>query len=446
MKSDSSYTIDTTQRKLGPIWLSPGVKPKNVLTMFYSAAMAIGFINLLNLIQPLLLQDLLGMTSGEGNFTAIMYVVLEITTLVCAAPLANLSDQIGRRPIFTSGFIMIFVAMIFIPTARTGLELGAYRIVASVGIACCTTMIASLMADYPQNASRGKYIGINGFCTAVGVIIIGSGLTQMPKVFSGMGYSAIESISYTLWIGSALAFITAVVTFAGIKKGLTTKQTQKLPFIENAKAGLAAIAKNPRLILGCGATLMSRGDLVVLATFFSLWVQKLGADKGLESVAASATAGQLFGLMQIAMLFSLPVIAALADKYNRVTILALGMALAAIGYLALGVAPDPFESNIIYLVCVLAGIGEAGMIVAVPALIGQEAPEQTRGAVIGVAATFGAIGVLATNWVAGALFDNLSYKAPFLFMCALNVFMLIWALIVRFSTTDSPEPIIANEN
>ena len=99
MKSESSYTIDTTQRKLGPIWLSPGVKPKNVLTMFYSAAMAIGFINLLNLIQPLLLQDLLEMTSGEGNFTAIMYVVLEITTLVFAAPLANLSDQVGRRPI-----------------------------------------------------------------------------------------------------------------------------------------------------------------------------------------------------------------------------------------------------------------------------------------------------------------------------------------------------------
>ena len=444
MADQSSFEIDKSQRKLGPIWLSPGITRRNVLAMLYSGAMAIGFINLLNLIQPLLLQDQLGMSSGEGAFTANLYVVLETITLLVAAPIANLSDQIGRRPIFTLGFTLISLAMIFLPTADSGLEYGFYRVIASFGIACCTTMIGSLIADYPQNASRGKYIGVNGVCTAIGVIVVGSGMTQLPNVFSKMGYSPIESISFTLWIGSGLAFIAAVVAFSGLKKGRAATQSEKLPFMENAKTGLAEIAKNPRLILGCGATMMSRGDLVVLATFFSLWVQKLGADKGIESVVASATAGKLFGLTQIAMLLFLPVIALLADRINRVSTLSICMALAAIGYFALGISPDPYDSGLIYVVCVLAGIGEAGMIVAVPALIGQEAPAQSRGAIIGVAATFGAIGVIATNWVAGALFDTWSYQAPFLFMGVLNVLMLIWAVVVRLASNPKPAEAPAN--
>ncbi|MGI9291568.1 MAG: MFS transporter, partial [Gammaproteobacteria bacterium] len=200
MSDHRSLEIDKSQRRLGPIWLSPGVLPRNVLTMFYSGAMAIGFVNLINLIQPLLLQETLGMQSGEGDFTANLYIVTEIVTLLVAAPLANLSDQIGRRPIFSAGFLTICLAMLMLPTATSGTEYMAIRIVQSLGVACCTTMIASLMADYPQNPSRGKYIGLNGICSALGVIIIGSGMTQIPRLFTNAGYAPDVAISYTLWI------------------------------------------------------------------------------------------------------------------------------------------------------------------------------------------------------------------------------------------------------
>ena len=75
----------------------PGVLPKNVATLFFSAAMAIGFVNLINLIQPLLLKEQLGMTEGEGDFTANLYVVLEITTLSHAShhKIAHLLEGVG---------------------------------------------------------------------------------------------------------------------------------------------------------------------------------------------------------------------------------------------------------------------------------------------------------------------------------------------------------------
>jgi MFS family permease len=436
MSDHRSLEIDRTQRKFGPIWLSPGILPRNVLTLFYSGAMAIGFINLLNLIQPLLLQEQLHMTGGEGDFTANLYIVLEITTLLVAAPLANLSDQIGRRPIFSSGFMLVCITLVILPAATTGVELMLFRVVGSIGIACCTTMIASLCADYPQNAARGKLLGVNGVFTAVGVIALGSGLTQMPKVFTGMGYLPAEGISYTLWIGGSLAFVTSLITFAGIKKGRASSHEEKLPFLENAQIGLRAIKDSPRLMLGCGATALSRGDLTVLASFFSLWIQKAGTDKGIEAVAASATAGKLFGMIQLAMLCSMPFIAIMADRVDRVTNLAIGISLAAIGYFALGLSPDPFDSGLIYLVVVLAGIGEAAMIISVPALIGQEAPGALRGSIIGVAATIGALGIIASNKAAGYLFDNWDYQGPFLFMGVLNVCMLLWAIKVRVATND----------
>ena len=435
MPDHRSLEIDRTQRKLGPIWLSPGIMPRNVMTLFLSGAMAIGFINLINLIQPLLLQELLGMSEGEGDFTANLYVMTEITTLLVAAPLANLSDLIGRKPIFTSGFLIVCLTLIMIPGVTTGTELMLFRVFGSIGIACCTTMIASLIADYPQNASRGKFIGMNGICTAFGVIALGTGLTQVPRVLVGIGYTPIESITYTLWIGSGLAFVTALITFGGLRKGRATSHTKKLSFLENARVGLRETFKSPRLLLGCGATALSRGDLTVLASFFALWIQKTGTDNGVESVVASATAGKLFGLTQLAMLCAMPFIALLADRIDRVSNLCVAMTLASIGYFALWFAPDPFNSNLMYLVVVLAGIGEAVMIISVPALIGQEAPGHLRGSIIGVAATFGAIGIIATNKVSGYLFDNLGYQVPFLFMGALNCCMLGWAITVRLTTT-----------
>lgn len=437
MSDHGSFEIDQSQRRLGPIWLTPGIQPKHALTFFFSAAMAIGFINLLNLIQPLLLQEQLGMKAGEGDFTANLYIALELTTLLVAAPLANLSDLIGRRQIFSSGFIVVCLGLIIIPTATSGIELMVYRIFTSAGIACCTTMIASLMADYPQNASRGKFIGTTGVASGIGVIVVGSGLTQLPKLFESMDYTPVEASTMTMWIGSALALFVALVTFAGIKKGRVGSQDKRPSFLENARIGLGAIGKNSRLQLGCGATALSRGDLTVLATFFALWIQKTGADQGVQSVDAAATAGKLFGLAQIAMLLFMPVIAIFADRFDRVTTLSVSITLAAIGYFALGLAPDPFNSPLIYLVVILAGIGEAVMIVSVPALIGQEAPGPLRGSIIGVAASFGALGIIITNKVSGYLFDNLGYQVPFMFMGLLNSIMLFWAITVRIRTGSS---------
>lgn len=437
MADHDSFSIDRTQQRLGPIWLSPDILPRNAVTLFLSGAMAMGFINLLNLLQPYLLKEHLGMLASEGAFTANLYIAIEIMTLAVAAPIANLSDIVGRRPIFTTGFLIICIGLGAVSAARTPEMLAIARIGTAVGIACCTTMIASLIADYPQNASRGKFIGLNGIFASLGVIVVGSGMTQLPKVFAGMGFSAIEAGTLTLWIGSGAAILTGLLTWAGIRGGRVSGDHDRIPFLQNARIGLSRIRKSPRLVLGCGVTALSRGDLTVIASFFSLWVVKAGTELGIDTGAAQARAGMLFGIVMFSMLLSLPVMAIVVDRLDRVTTVCIAIALAGIGYFALGFAPNPFGPPLIFVAAILAGIGEGAMIITVPALIGQEAPKEIRGSIIGVAASFGALGIIVTNKASGWLFDNWSFQSPFVFMGFVNASILVWAVAVRLRAGSS---------
>jgi MFS family permease len=439
MSDHNTFEIDKTQNRLGPIWLSPGILPRHVLTLFYSAMFSIVFITFLNLVHPYILHEHLGIpTDQQGDFTGNLYVILELITIILAIPLGVLSDRVGRRPIFTVGFLLLAVGMALVPTATTPEGLALYRVIASAGIACCVTMTASLNADYPQNNSRGKQLAISGFFTALGIVIIASILMAgMPEFFKSRGMSPIESGHATYWVGSILALIAALVTWLGTVKGLPNRKTEREPFLPMLRIGIAEIRKNPRLTLGCGATFVSRGDLTVLATYFSLWLVAVGADNGMDIAETSAKAGMLFGLSQLAIPFSLPLVAILVDRLDRVTMVAAAMGCTACGYFFLGVVPDPLGSWQIYPALLLTGIGESMVIVTAPALVGQEAPSRVRGSIIGVTALFGGLGVLINVKASGYIFDAWSYQAPFLYMAVVNVALMIWALAVRLRLGSS---------
>ena len=125
----------------------------------------------------------------------------------------------------------------------------------------------------------------------------------------------------------------------------------------------------------------------------------------MRAAEAQATAGRLFGVSQLAMLMFTPIMGIMVDRFDRVTALAIAMAIATVGYLALGLVGDPFTSRWMILCAILGGAGEACVVVSGPALVGQEAPARIRGSIIGMVGMFGAVGVLVHSKIAGMLFD-----------------------------------------
>ena len=70
---------------------------------------------------------------------------------------------------------------------------------------------------------------------------------------------------------------------------------------------------------------------------------------------------------------------------------------------------------------------------AATSLIGKEAPERGRGAVLGMWSFCGALGILIVAQVGGYLFDNVTKVGPFLFVASANIALLFWALILMAS-------------
>lgn len=432
MSGERSFEIDRTQRRLGPIWLSPGVTPRHALTMFYSGMMTIVFITSIGIVFPYLLHEHLQMPASEqGNFTGNLIVIVEILVIALAVPVGVASDRWGRRVLYAGGFAILAVSLFLMPLARSEAPIVVYRIFSSTGLGIGTTMLAATIADYPQNASRGKFISVNGVLTSVGVIVLSAAVfSQLPRFFTERGANPWEAGNYTFWTMAAIAGLTSLVTFVGLQGGRAVSHASR-DLRTLLQTGFAEVRASPRLKLACVSYFVSRGDLTVFVMFFSLWLVNVGTEAGMTTAAAQGAAGRLFGVAQLSMLLVTPIIGWMVDRLDRVVALAISMGIAFVGYLALGIVSDPLHSPWMYLAAFLGGAGEAAVVVSGPALVGQEAKPHARGSVIGFVLLFGALGVLVNSKISGVLFDDWMYQGPFVLMAFMNLLVLVLALATR---------------
>jgi predicted MFS family arabinose efflux permease len=232
-------------------------------------------------------------------------------------------------------------------------------------------------------------------------------------------------------IGS-IGLISAGIIWTGLQ-GPGRKGTggQRQPLIRLLREGLGA-ARNPRIAVAYGSAFAARGDVVVIGTYVSLWISQTGISQGMSAAEAQGRAGMVFGIVQGAALVAAPLLGILNDRINRVSALIVGMALAAIGYLAFGLQTDPLSGNAIGIALVL-GVGQIASILAGQTLVSQEADPRITGATIGVFSFFGAIGTLVGSWVGGQLFELWRPGAPFLLMGFFNVLVMLGAIVVRLN-------------
>ncbi len=67
----------------------------------------------------------------------------------------------------------------------------------------------------------------------------------------------------------------------GIKGGIVSQTAEKTSFVSLAKEGLFA-AKHPAILLAYLAAFVSRGDLALVGSFLTLWLNKYGIEQRFE--------------------------------------------------------------------------------------------------------------------------------------------------------------------
>ena len=421
---------DTNGLKIGPLWFIPGYSGMNVFTLLFACLTSISAIAYMGFIQPYLLTEILHIPQAEqGALTGNLAAVQEVVVIMVMGVAGALSDRTGRKLIFVSGFLLLAAGYLIYPLANSVAQLYIFRCLFGVGAAVVPVMLSACIVDYIQEFSRARWLGVTSICNGLGVVIMATLLAKTPAMYLEYGADPIAAGRYAYWTATAVCLVAAAVLSFGLKPGGGGKTKAKVPLTQQLKAGLRE-GKRPRMALAFMSAFIGRGDLVVIGTFFSLWIVQLGIEVGMSTGDSLAKAGMLFGLIQLSAMGWAVFMGIISDKFDRVSSMALGLFIAAVGYTLMGTVADPFGSNI-YLMCVILGIGEISVIISAGALLGQQAPQKIRGSVVGVFGLVGAIGILFASKVGGEIYDSISPTAPFVMMGILNAALMFYALWIR---------------
>ena len=419
--------------KLGPIELAPGISRFNAITYFYACFICIGVLAGMNFIQGYILTEMLSIPiSNQGTISGNLAFTQEIIAIFLVALFGILSDRIGRRSVMVFGTIVVAIGFALYPYATSITELFIYRAVFATGAAALSSVLAIIVNDYPQERSRGKLISVHSVLNALGVAVFAILLGRLPTVFTSNGYDPVTSGQYTMLLVAGLTFVSGLIFLRGLKEGTPEKDYNKPSVGELVKVGIES-AKNPRIALAFGATLLARADVSVNGIFISLWAITSGAALGLsagEAIKRVVVVIVITNLLSIVWAF---VFGSIIDRINRVTAMVIAMSLGTVAYGSMYFVDSPLNySNLPFFILISASA--IGTVIATSSLIGQEAPMRQRGTVIGFSAFFGAVGILAATKFGGQLFDVIGPRGPFLLIAVTHATLLLAAIAVRIKS------------
>ena len=422
---------DLSGTKLGLFWLTPGISRGNALILLFSGFSVVSLTTFMTFIQPYLLQEVLHIPEeSQGSLIGLLQSLNEGIVILLASFIGASSDKLGRRIVYVIGICLFAVGFIIYPLAETQGQLFVFRAIYAAGFAAASVMLHVCLAEYSQDATRGRWLGTVGVFNGLGVVLMAFVLSRMPQWYIGLGFDTVQAVRFSYWTFAAYLLVLAILLRLGLAHG-KTHINRRESSLKVATRGFAAARENPRILLAYGMAFASRGDLAILTTFFSLWILQRGNELGLTAAESMVKAGMLFGLSQaVGLLWSFP-IGWIMDRLHRMTAMCVAFGLAALGYLALGMIDDPFVGSAILIACVLAGMGEASAMTAGGVLIGQEAPALSRGAVLGTYSLMGAAGIMVLTFTGGLLFDHVGRTAPFTMMGCINLVILAAALYMR---------------
>jgi len=416
----------------GPVTLAPGVSTRHVLCYMFAALISIGMFTFLMTLTPFILTVNLGIPEDQhGRVIGNLQFVQEIIVIISIGWWGAMSDRFGRRIIYIIGFLLMMLAYGIYSFATSLPGLFLLRIVFALAVAATTTNLSAILADYPEDASRGKLTGMAFVLNGLGAVAFFAGLSQLPRIFQEQGVEEIWSGRFAYLIVAGIAFLAALI-MTGLKPGRPENLDPKTPVLQLIKEGIKA-GRNRRISVAYFAAFAARADMAIITLFLILWVVQASGAAGLDTADAQAKAGIFVAICSMTAVVWAPIFGFLADRLDRMTLTVLAFALATIGYGALGLTNDVLSLSVAVPVLIFVGIGQSSTALAITVLLGQEAPKNIRGSVFGVQSFFGAIGILAISYGGGQLFDLVDPSAPFIAVALANFLVLVSAVACKVS-------------
>lgn len=432
------------QARLGPVVLAPGVRRRHAATYLYASFAGISMSTFVGAFLPYILNVNLGLPIEEqGRVAGDMGFYREIVLIALSTVVGAMSDRTGRRIIFVVGMVILSAGYAFYGYVDSIAQLIIAQVILAVGISLFNVMIIALQVDYADEGSRGKLVGFSGVAIGFGQALIGAVYLGLPERFVGMGATELVAGQYTTLAMAGFSFVTAMAGLIGLKPGKPAHVGEKARFRTVFARGVAAGRDNPRILLAYLSAFASRGDMVVVGTFYTLWLTQAGLATGMTDDEAAKNAGLFFLAVMLTALVWAPILGFINDRMKRTTVMMLALGIASVGYIGMGLIRDPLGGWMIPG-AILLGIGQMSVTSACQTLVGQEAPAAARGAITGMFALFGAGGILFITKVGGIIYDGVAPAAPFVLIGIINAALFAYSIFVRNASVAAGP--VANES
>jgi EmrB/QacA subfamily drug resistance transporter len=149
----------------------PGIDYKR--KWYVMAAVAMGIFlatidgSIVNVALPTLVRDL------GADFPVVQWVVLAylLTLATLLLSMGRLGDMLGKKPVYTIGFVVFTVGSALCGLAPTVQALIAFRVVQAIGGAMIMALGMAIVTEAFPPSERGKALGISGTVVSVGIIV-----------------------------------------------------------------------------------------------------------------------------------------------------------------------------------------------------------------------------------------------------------------------------------
>ncbi|KAF9198868.1 hypothetical protein BGZ49_000193 [Haplosporangium sp. Z 27] len=474
--TDTIDTLDSEKNAAETGSLPP--MPRNRLFYIFIVDKGIGYLNFisylvacfaticlvayLSIVQPFVLTMILNISIDKGNITGSLALYDEIIALPATIIWGILSDRIGRRIVYSVGFLCLGAALCLYPYVKNVYpHMLLCRLLFSLGSSACTCMMTGTLGDIAGfQHERGRVSAIVGMFSGFGGLVAGMVLVRLPWQMGNKVKDDIEGIQLALLIigGCSLAlalifFVTMPKTGAGAADGLTSwvnktilrrkidsKQIDEMvsPW-HMLKYGIMA-GRDPRVALAYVSSFVARADTVLFTSYMSLWVVQYFVDLGWcrGDRTCSSAAGDthlLTGYGQGISLAFAPIFGFASEKFKKSTVLSVAGFIGAIGSLPFAFTKKAPADNSNFAFVTMTGIGQIGIIVVGMTLVnGLHIDPKYRGSVAGVFSFCGALSIMVMARLGGYLFDAWMHGAPFVLMGIVHLVVALLSIYVRLVT------------
>ena len=416
---------DPSGIRLIGLWFMPGLSLTNAWSFLVLSFTTVGLLTAITGVQTNVLSENFGIPArDQGQWISALVLWTEFALLAVFGVVGVAADRIGRRQLFAVGLVFLGLSYVFHVYAQEMWQLFGTRVVYAIGIGAATGMLGTILADYPQEISRGRVVAVSGALTGLGVVLIklmfGDGARVVVDRFGLPEGSALE---VGLFLIAAIAFLSAVVAAWGLQPGTPAKREERPPVKELLTAGVREAIRNPRIAVAYAGAFVARSDLVILGSFLTLWGRFAVESAGITGSDAQAMSVRPFAVAQTAGLIWIVVLGFMLEKRDRLFALAVAFGVATLGYLGMWFVDDLLAPKSIPLLCLL-GAGQISAFWGATTLIGREAPKASRGTVVGAFNLSGVLGILFFVALGGVLYDKYGPAAPFVMVGSANLLVM----------------------